>query len=87
MSAEGERRMTERSEADARDALSVAHKASRKIKSHEEICSIRYDGIAKGMTTITDDIKTLSTRMWIASGSVIVACLALIAVLFAEVHK
>ena len=81
------KRMTTRLESDVKEALDVSHRADRKIDSHEDICSLRYKGIQTGMVTITDDIKTLSTRMWIASGSVIATCVALIITLLLGGNK
>lgn len=79
-------RMTERLESDVKEALDVSYRAERKIDSHNDICSVRYEGIQKGMTSIIDDINTLSTRMWVASGSVIASCIAVIIVLLTKGH-
>jgi len=79
-----DKRMSDRLESDVKEALDVAYKADRKIDSHEDICSLRYKGIQMGMATITGDIQTLAARMWIASGSVIAACMAVIITLLAK---
>ena len=81
--------MTElaRVEKDAREAMDVAYEAKHKIDSHETVCELRYKGIQTGMVDIKDDIKTLSTRMWIASGSVIGVCVVLIITLLLGGHK
>lgn len=78
--------MTElaRVEKDAKEALDVAYGADRKIDAHETICELRYKGIQTGMIDIKDDIKTLGSRMWIASGSVIAACITVIIILLAK---
>ena len=78
--------MTElaRVEKDAKEAMDVARKANNKIDSHETVCELRYKGIQVGMVDIKDDIKTLGTRMWIASGSVIAVCITVIAVLLTK---
>ena len=68
----------------AREALSVAYEAKHKIDSHEAICELRYKGIQIGMVDIKGDIKTLGTRMWVASGSVIAACVTVIIYLLAK---
>ncbi len=82
------RRMTKRLESDVKEALDVSYRAERKIDSHGSICDVRYNGIEKGMATIADSVKavnhsveTLANRMWIASGSVIAACLGIIIIL------
>ena len=68
----------------ANDALKTANKANNKIDSHEEVCSIRYDGIAQTMNNIQRDIQILSTRMWVAAGATIGACIGLIVFLLAR---
>lgn len=74
----------ERVEKDAREAKDVAYEAKNKIDSHEVLCSLRYKGIQEGMNDIKDNIKTQSTRMWLASGSVIASCVALIIILLTK---
>jgi len=81
--------MTElaRVEKDVREAMDVAYEAKNKIDSHEAICELRYEGIQVGMVDIKGDIKTLGTRMWVASGSVIAVCVTLIIILLAGGNK
>jgi len=81
--------MTElaRVEKDAREAIGVAYEAKTKIDAHETVCELRYLGIQEGMKEIKDNIKMQSTRMWIASGSVIAACVTLIIILLAGGNK
>jgi len=78
--------MTElaRIEREAKQALSVAYEAKNKIDAHETVCELRYRGIQTGMVDIKDDIKTLGTRMWIASGSLIAVCVTFIIILLAK---
>jgi len=76
-----------RVEKDAREAIGVAYEAKNKIDAHETVCELRYKGIQDGMKDIKDDIKTQSTRMWIASGSVIAACVTLIIILLSGGFK
>ena len=78
--------MTElaRLETDVKEAMDVAYRADRKIDSHEVLCSERYEGIKAGMSDIKGDIKTLASRMWIASGSVIAACITVIIILLTK---
>jgi hypothetical protein len=78
--------MTElaRVEKDAQEAMDVAYEARNKIDTHDTVCEQRYKGIQDGMVDIKSDIKTLAARMWIASGSVIAACVALIIILLTK---
>jgi hypothetical protein len=74
----------ERLEKDVREAMDVAYEAKNKIDAHETVCELRYKGIQIGMGDIKDDIKTLGSRMWIASGSVIAACITVIIILLTK---
>ncbi len=83
------RRMTNRLESDVKKALDVSYRAERKIDSHGDVCDERYKGLEKGMITLSDSVKslsknvdTLSSRMWIAAGAFISACLSIIVILF-----
>ena len=67
------------------DAAEVAYQAKNRINTHEEVCAIRYKGITESMVGIKKDINTLATRMWLAAGSVIAACLAVILYLIDKV--
>jgi len=55
----------------ANEALNVAYEAKHKIDSHEDICALRYSGIIDSSKAIREDLKMLSTRMWLFSGSII----------------
>jgi len=65
-------------------ALTEARIANGKIDSHEEICALRYTGFTNSVGEIKKDIQILSTRMWVAAGATIGACIGLIIFLLAR---
>lgn len=73
-------------EQDVKDAMDTAYRAERKIDSHEDICALRYKGIQVGMENIVKDLGVLSTRMWVAAGSVIGTLVVVIIFLAARVQ-
>lgn len=60
-------------------AYNVAHDALRGLESHEDICSLRYEGIAKAMEESKEQIKGIYSRLWMIAGTLILILLGITA--------
>lgn len=56
---------------EAKEAKALAMEAKRDIKSHEDICAIRYNGITRQIAEMEDLLKGILSRLWWAVGVII----------------
>jgi hypothetical protein len=70
-----------RLEKEMKEVMDVAYEAKNHIESHEDVCSVRYEGLKDKISTMSTSVDKINTKMWLASGSAIATLVTVVLIL------